>query len=283
MTGQPNAMLILLVLLSGYAWGMTVLVPPDFDHIPQTHSYISQDTALRSRGRSGESPGGARESPEPWIPNRRLLQMGELEPEEMFKSMLIYDTQQAQATPLTLARTARPYQVGAAIAKSRWGRTFEYTPFTSKDYVVIFDRKRPGVRLPSDRQTLHEAVKTYAFDRWKAALSHNSKELLYGGGEELFPSNKGLFGFSSVDWQDENEARKGLLTTSQVTKDGLVAIVRTRQWAAQINAAQPGKMDPQAVERSLLRTWILWRQGLSDLANAYAKVKVEEIASKFHR
>lgn len=195
--------------------------------------------------------------------------------------MLIYDTQKlASAKPMPAAR--EPVNVGAAAGRGRGGWSayklpdyLDFPGLTTRDYLVTFDKARPSVQLPTEVDDLYESVHSYVFNKYYVALTANHEASYVKGGEAVSAR-------LPTSWMDQVKPRTRAITTSQVTKDGLTAILKTRQWADQIRKARPGLLDKEAVEKSLARTWRLWISGMKE-ATGHAYIPVQEIASKIHR
>jgi hypothetical protein len=186
---------------------------------------------------------------------------------DLFKTLVIYDVQQRAREGLQRAS-----------AKSGFLPSLSgLNPFVTHDYVVRFDRNRPLVQLPSNRREVKESVIDLLHDRYYHQLNVNHDASFYRGGEEPVANVRSP---DSAYMDIRPSTRR--VTETQLTKQALEALGRTREWAKEQERAHPGTMPQEAVDRALDWAWAVWLKG-TGMGAGHADFPVDTIISKMAR
>ncbi|SYW76645.1 uncharacterized protein UBRO2_01482 [Ustilago bromivora] len=230
----------------------------------------TSDAASELRQRTGSSP----RSPLPisashGMANSQPIYMKDLSAEELFKALVLLESQRTKLEATSMAQES--------VFRSSIPIFLDRPPFTTREYLVQFDETRPPVSLPVEVEDLHRSFEDYVINKYYFALNHNHDASSYKGGDvELAQTG------ASKDWMSAVTGRTREITKSQVVKKGLMAVIRTREWADKIRSQHPEMLPKDAVEAALTKCWWLWHNGMK-IANGYAYIPVQEIAAKIHR
>lgn len=186
---------------------------------------------------------------------------------DLFKTLVIYDVQQ---------RTREESQRASA-QDGFLPSLSDMNPFVTHDYVVRLERNRPLVQLPSNRREVKESVIGLLNNRYYHQLNANHDASFYKGGEEPVASVRS----PDSAWMDIRPSTRRV-TETQLTKQALEALGRTREWAKEQERAHPGTMPNEAVDRALDWAWGVWLKG-TGMGAGHADFPVDTIISKMAR
>lgn len=217
---------------------------------------------------------------------RQPLRVEELSPTELFKVMLIHDTQPVRPSSSPVVSSRNP-EVGAAAGTDRnaWSKYklssfLDYPPFSQRDFLVSFDPTRPPAQLPSDSRDLHKSIRSYAHDKFYLQLNRNHHASRITGGDNQLDH---YLGEGHMEWLDAVTPRTRAVTTHQITKDTLMGRMRAEEWAAEVQRLDPASMmDRAKVRASLENTWKMWSHGMKE-ATGHGWISAKEIEGKILR
>lgn len=263
---NKNSLSALSMLLLALTWAVVGSLAAPFE-LKDT-----SDAASGLRQRKGSSPRSPLPLPisaYPGMTSSEPIYMKDLSTEELFKALVLFESQRKKLEAASMG----PKRIfGSSIPAF-----LDWPPFTTRPYLVGFDKTRPPVSFPVEAKDLRRSVEDYAFNKYFLALQHNHEASPYKGGDlELVKTggSKGM-GSATTGWAQK-------FTNSQVTKKGLMAIIKTREWADNIRSRHPEMLPKDEVEAALVEGWRLWHNGLK-IANGYAHIPVQEITAKLHR
>ncbi|SPC64646.1 uncharacterized protein UHOD_07521 [Ustilago sp. UG-2017b] len=261
---NKNALSALSMLLLALTWAVVGSLAAPFGLEDKS------DAASELRQRTGSSP----RSPLPISASHEMaisqpIYMNDLSAEELFKALVLLESQRTKLDATSIAQES--------IFRSSIPAFLDRPPFTTREYLVQFDEKRPPVSLPIEAEDLQRSFQDYVINNYYLALNHNHVTGSYKGGDvELAQTG------ASKDWMSAVTGSTRQITNSQVVKKGLMAVIRTREWADKIRSKHPEMLPEDAVEAALTKGWGLWHNGMK-IASGYAYIPVLEIAAKIHR
>ncbi|KAJ1023619.1 hypothetical protein NDA18_004607 [Ustilago nuda] len=263
---NKNALSALSMLLLALTWAVVGSLAAPFG-LEDT-----SDAASGLRQRKGSSPRSPLLLPisaPPGMSNSEPIYIKDLSTEELFKSLVLFESQRKK---LEAASMAQERIFGSSIP------AFLNRPlFTTREYLVGFDKTRPPVSFPVEAEDLHRSVEDHAFQKYFLTLQHHHNFNPYKGGDVMLVKTGGSKGMGSATtgWTQE-------ITKNQLAKKGLVAMSRTRKWADNIRSRHPEILPKDAVEAALAKGWRFWHNGLNT-ASGYAYIPIQDIAAKLHR
>lgn len=261
---NKNALSALSMLLLALTWAVVGSLAAPFGLEDKS------DAASELRQRKGSSP----RSPLPISASHEMaisqpIYMKDLSAEELFKALVLLESQRTKLEASSMAHES--------IFRSSIPAFLDRPPFTTHEYLVQFDKTLPPVSLPIKAKDLERSFQDYVINNYYLALNHNHDMSSYKGGDvELAQTG------ASKNWMSAVTGKTRQITNSQVVKEGLTAMIRTREWADKIRSQDPEIPPKDAVEAALKKGWRLWQNGMK-IASGYAYIPVQEIAAKIHR
>ncbi|SYW76972.1 uncharacterized protein UHO2_05689 [Ustilago hordei] len=263
---NKNALSALSMLLLALTWAVVGSLAAPFG-LEDT-----SDAASGLRQRKGSSPRSPLPLPisaSPGMTSSEPIYMKDLSTEELFKALVLFESNRKK---LEAASMAQERIFGSSIPAF-----LNRPPFTTREYLVGFDKTRPPVSFPVEAEDLHRSVEEHAFKKYFLTFQHHHNASPYKGGDVKLVKTGGSesMGSATTGWAQE-------ITKNQVAKEGLMAMSRTREWADKIQSRHPEMLPKVEVDAALTKGWGLWHNGLKT-ASGYAYIPVQEIAAKLHR
>ncbi|KAJ1018610.1 hypothetical protein NDA13_006301 [Ustilago tritici] len=230
----------------------------------------TSDAASELRQRTGSSPRSHLPiSSSHGMAISQPIYMKDLSAEELFKALVLLESQRTKLEATSMAQES--------IFRSSIPAFLDRPPFTTREYLVRFDETRPPVSLPVEAQDLHRSFKDFVINQYYFALNHNhDASPRKGGYVELAQTG------ASKNWMNAVTGRTREITKIQVAKKGMMAVIKTREWADKIRRRHPEMLPKDVVEAALTKGWGLWHNGMK-IASGNAYIPVQEIAAKIHR